>query len=106
MRATRRLNPVPFLLLVFSALLALCAWLAGGPTEVLGILPAILIAFALAFERYPGEQLIERLARRLRRPRAAATAAAPPSRWALDSTGRALLLLAGSRRLRGPPQLV
>lgn len=106
MRSARRLNPVPFLLLVFSALLAVCAWLAGGPTEILGMLPAILIALSLAFERYLGEELIERLARRLRRARAVADVPGPAFRWALDSTHRALLLLAGSRQLRGPPQLV
>ncbi len=102
MRMVRRLNPLPFLLLVFGGLLTLCAWLAGGPTEILGTLPAILLAVALAFNRYPGEELIARLAERFRQPRPRPVSVSMPRRGA-GSIAPRLLLLAGVRQLRGPP---
>lgn len=102
MRVAKRLNPIPFLLLVFGALLTLCAWLSGGPTEILGTLPAILLAVSLAFNRYPGEKLIARLAQRFRRPKKRPISAALPSRNA-TSLSPQLHLLAGVRQLRGPP---
>ena len=50
----------PLLAAALSALLGLCALLAGGPTEILGVLPAILLLVALACGRYPGEEVIKR----------------------------------------------
>lgn len=105
MRAARRLNPLPFLLLVVGALLTLCAWLSGGPTEILGTLPAILLAVALAFNRYPGEELIARLAQRFRRPKPRPVSIALPWQRDVAAIRQTLQLLAGSRRLRGPPLL-
>ncbi len=104
MQVARRLNPLPFLLLALGALLTLCAWLSGGPTEILGTLPAILIAVCLAFNRYPGEELIARLARRFQRPKRRPVSAALP-RHRASAVSPQLLLLAGIRQLRGPPRL-
>ncbi|MGC1852454.1 MAG: hypothetical protein WA687_08455 [Solirubrobacterales bacterium] len=104
MQVTKRLNILHFLLLVFGALLTLCAWLSGGPTEILGTLPAILLAVALAFNHYPGEELIARLAQRFRRPKPRPISVALPQRSTVALFPR-LLLLAGVRSLRGPPLL-
>jgi hypothetical protein len=97
-----RPNPLPFLLIVFGALLTLCAWMAGGPAEILGTLPAILLAVSLAFNRYPGEELIARLAQRFRRPKKRPISVALP-RHCASAFSPQLLLLAGVRQLRGPP---
>ncbi len=105
MRAVQRLNPVPLLLAIFAALLTLCAWLAGGPTEILGTLPAILLAVALAFNRYPGEELIARLAERFRRPKPRPVSFDLPAQRDVAAIRKTLLLLAGTRQLRGPPLL-
>lgn len=93
-----------FMLLVVGALLTLCAWQAGGPDEILGTLPAILLAICLAFNRYPGEELIARFAERSRRPKLRPISVALPQRSAA-AFGPRLLLLAGVRPLRGPPLL-
>lgn len=102
MRIVSRFNPVAVLLLPLSALLTASALLAGGPVELLGTLPAILLAAALAFDRYPGEDLIERIARRLR-PRRAAVAATVIRRAPEAAALRLLASLSGCRSLRGPP---
>ncbi len=104
MRMAKRVNPIPFLLLLVGALLTLCAWQAGGPTEILGTLPAILLAVSLAFNRYPGEELIARFAERFRRPTPRPISVALPQRSSVTFAPR-LLLLAGVRPLRGPPLL-
>lgn len=104
MQVVKRLNTIHLLLLAFSVLLTLCAWQAGGPTEILGTLPAILLAVALAFNRYPGEELIARLAERFRRLKPRPISVALPQRSAAAFAPR-LLLLAGVRSLRGPPLL-
>jgi hypothetical protein len=90
------------MLLVFGALLTLCAWQAGGPDEILGTLPAILLAVALAFNRYPGEELIARLAQRFQRSKLRPISVTLPRR-SVASVASHLLLLAGVRQLRGPP---
>ena len=72
---------------------------------LLGILPAILLAISLVFGCYPGEEIIVRLANRAR-PRRRRTAAPSLCRQRPAAGIReALLLLAASRPLRGPPRL-
>jgi hypothetical protein len=102
-RVTNRLN-IRLLLLVFGGLLTLCAWQAGGPTEILGTLPAILLVLALAFNRYPGEELIARLAQRLRRP-LPRPVSVKLARQGVVALAPRVLLLAGVRPQRGPPLL-
>lgn len=104
MHVARRLNAIHFLLLAVGVLLTLCAWQAGGPTEILGTLPAILLVLALAFDRYPGEDLIARIARRFRRPKLRPLSVRVPRPATLVAPR--LLMLAGVRRLRGPPLLL
>jgi hypothetical protein len=97
---------LPFLAASLSGLLVAATLLGGGPEEVLGALPAILIALALVCGRYPGEAVIHRLAapaRQARRPQAPATIAPPRPRRAAASDR--LAGLAGIRSLRGPPPL-
>lgn len=101
MHVARRFNAIHLMLLAVGVLLTLCAWQAGGPTEILGTLPAILLVLALAFNRYPGEDLIARIARRFRRPRPRPRSVSVPAPATLVAPR--LLLLAGVRRLRGPP---
>lgn len=103
MHVARRLNAIHFLLLAVGALLTLCAWQAGGPTEILGTLPAVLLVLALAFDRYPGEELIARIARRFRRPKPRALSVRVPR--PATAVAPRLDLLAGVRPLRGPPLL-
>lgn len=102
MRVARRLNPIFFLLVPFSVLLTLCAWQAGGPDEILGTLPAILLVACLAFNRYPGEELIAKLAQRFRRPKHRPASIRRPRQSSVFLAPR-LALLAGVRQLRGPP---
>lgn len=99
-----RFNPVPALLALVSSLLIACVLLAGGPEAILAALPLICIATALAFNRYPGERLLQRLARRGRRRRRPVAGLAPRRR-ADALFGLTLLLLAAVRPLRGPPLL-
>jgi hypothetical protein len=102
MRLARRLNPIFFLLVLLSILLTLCAWQSGGPTEILGTLPAILLVTCLAFNRYPGEELIARLAARFDRPKRRPIRARQPLN-APAILAPCLSLLASVRQLRGPP---
>ena len=101
-----QLSPVRLLLAISSGLLVLCALLSGGPAEVLGVLPAILLALVLSFDRYPGEELIARVAARRRRfsRRPAPSALALPTSPVASLSAR-LVFLAGSRPLRAPPAL-
>lgn len=73
-------------------------------TDLLGILPPLLIAVLLICGRYPGEELIVRLAECRRfKPRArVALLLAMPSGKPGWSTAR-LRFLRSSRPLRGPP---
>ncbi len=93
----------PLLTGVLSALLVLCTLLGGGPEEILGALPAILIVLALALGRYPGEDVIIRFASKWQRARPKAPAAIRQLRPSLAVCARGLALLIGSRSLRGPP---
>lgn len=98
-----RLKLLPVLLALVSLLLIGCTYLAEGPEEILAALPLVLICLALGFDFYPGEDLIQRLARRRRRPRpvrrlAAARRSAPRS---LRPRGSALL--AFNLATRPPP---
>lgn len=102
MYVAKRLNAIHLLLLFSGVLLTLCAWLAGGPTEILGVLPAVLLVGCLALGRYPGEELIARLAERFRPPRLRPTSVTSPRRRFTSFRPR-LLALAGVRPLRGPP---
>lgn len=104
MRLSARLNPLLLALLAFGGLLTLCAWLAGGPSEILGTLPLLLLLVALAFDRYPGERLIERLSRRFQRP-PRPTSLAAARRYAAPISIRLLATLVVARPLRGPPVL-
>jgi hypothetical protein len=96
---------IPLLAAVLSALLVSATAFGANPEEVLGVLPAILIALALACGRYPGEDVIHRLAapRRTRRPKAP-PAIAPLRPRRAEASDR-LASLAGIRSLRGPPPL-
>lgn len=97
-----RRNPIPLMAATAGALLALCIGMAAGTEEVLAALPLILLVVALVFKRYPGERLIERLARRRRRrPRPVSSPA--PLRGATLLPRPALAVLAAARPLRGPP---
>jgi hypothetical protein len=102
MRVAGRLSALHFLLLAVGALLTLSAWLSGGPSEILGTLPVVLLAVALACNRYPGEELIARLGKRLRRPKPRPVSIGLPAGSAAIRAPR-LLLLAGVRPQRGPP---
>ena len=98
-----RLKPLPVLLALVSALVIGCISLAGGPEEVLAALPLVGICLALAFDFYPGEELIARLARRQPSRRAAhrpAVARRTPPR-ALRPRGSALM--AFNLATRPPP---
>ena len=98
-----QLIPVRFLLAVASGLLVVCALLSGGPAEILGVLPAILLALALSFERYPGEALIARAVTRNRRSRGRGQVLPRCPEIATATLSARLTLLAGSRPLRAPP---
>lgn len=103
MPQTLRRDPLPLLVAVCSVLLCAVAVASGGPVQLLGVLPPVLLVVALACDRYPGEQLIHRLLER-RRPKW--PKGADQFVWrhrAAPALVRALLLLAGSRTLRGPP---
>ncbi len=100
-----RLNPLPLFAATGGALLALCILMAAGPEEVFAALPLIGLLVALVFKRYPGERLIERLARRLHRRRPRPASVALPRRQAAPVGSRFLLLLSSARSLRGPPLL-
>lgn len=97
---------IPLLVGALVALLVACTALGGSAEEILGALPAIFIAVALALGRYPGEQVIQRLAARRIRRRPKAPTAILPLRSRLVVVARRLADLAGSRPLRGPPPLV
>lgn len=106
MRPAPRLNPIPLFVATISALLVLCILMAAGPGEVFAALPVVLLVVALAFKRYPGEELIERLAQRFRRRRPRPVSVVLPGRSDSQAISlRLLSLLAGVRPLRGPPAL-
>ncbi len=86
-------------------LLVAATLLGGGPEEVLGALPAILLAVFLACGRYPGEELVLRLAAPRRGARPRATTAILPLRPRWRGLSPRLAFLAGSRPERGPPPL-
>jgi hypothetical protein len=100
-----RLNPLPLFAATGGALLALCILMAAGPEEVFAALPLIGLLVALVFKRYPGERLIERLARRLHKRRPRPVSVALPRRHAAPIGFRLLPLLSSVRPLRGPPRL-
>lgn len=104
MFASPRRNPAPLFAALGGALLVLCILMAAGPGEVFAALPLIALLVALVFKRYPGEQLIERLARRLQKRRRRPVSVALPSR-AEPLAHRLLTFLAAVRPLRGPPAL-
>ena len=102
MRPQPRLGPTPLFAALASCLLLLGVLIAAGPEETLAALPLVGILVALVFRRYPGERLIERLARRRRRrPRPVSSPA--PLRGATLLPRPALAVLAAARPLRGPP---
>ena len=93
---------IPLSVGTLVALLVVCTMLGGSAEEILGALPAIFIVVALALGRYPGEEIIQRLAAR-RGKRPAAPLAILPLRPRFGAVSRQLADLAGSRPLRGPP---
>jgi hypothetical protein len=98
-----RLKTLPMLLALVSALVIGCIVLAEGPGEILAALPLVALCLALAFDFYPGERLIERLAGRRprRRPARRLSASRPPAPRALRPRGSALL--AFNLATRPPP---
>jgi hypothetical protein len=78
-----------------------------GLEYLIGLLPAILLAISLLCGCYPGEEIIVRLAGRHARGRRQRPLTGPPPFRRDDAFGirEALLLLAASRPLRGPPFL-
>lgn len=73
---------------------------------LLGLAPPLLLTLLLLFGIYPGEEIIARIGRRAQPP-ARTTQASPKPPWTrlAAGIGERLLLLAGSRPLRGPPLL-
>jgi hypothetical protein len=98
-----RRDPLPLLVAACSVLLCVCAVASGGPAQLLGVLPPILLVIALACDLYPGEQVILRLSRRRRRHWLRATSMPARSRTIWPPVRRELRFLATCRRLRGPP---
>jgi hypothetical protein len=98
-----RLKLLPLVLATVGVLLIGCTYLAEGPEEILAALPLVFIGLALAFDRYPGEGLIERLARRRprRRPARLLASSRLASPRALRPRGSALL--AFNLATRPPP---
>ncbi|OJU83731.1 MAG: hypothetical protein BGO11_10000 [Solirubrobacterales bacterium 70-9] len=94
------------LLASVSLLLIGVVYLAEGPEEILAALPLVLICVALGFDFYPGEELIQRLARRRpqRRPVRRLAAARRAAPRALRPRGSALL--AFNLATRPPPLAV
>jgi len=103
MRFAPRMNPLPLFAATGGALLVLCILMAAGPEEVFAALPLIGLLVALVFKRYPGERLIERLARRLHKRRPRPVSVALPRRYATPVAFRLLSHLSVVRPLRGPP---
>ena len=103
MRLAPRLNPIPLFAATAGALLVLCIVMAAGPEEVIAALPLILLVVALIFKRYPGEELIERLARRFHKRRPRPVSVALPPHRSEPVALRLLQLLSGVRPQRGPP---
>ena len=103
MLRTLRRNPLPLLVAACSALLCACAVASGGPVQLLGVLPPILLVVALACDRYPAERVLLHLVVRRRQKKRPTAAALPAPRQAGPGVARQLLILAASRRLRGPP---
>ncbi|MBS1678532.1 MAG: hypothetical protein JST08_14240 [Actinobacteria bacterium] len=98
-----RLKTLPLLLALVCGLLIGCTFLAEGPEEILAALPLVGICLALAFDFYPGEKLIARLARRrpARRPSRRPVMAGRTSPRVLSPRGSALL--AFNLATRPPP---
>lgn len=103
MRLQPRENPLPFFAALCAALLVLCIRLAIGEEGALASLPLVLLLVALVFKRYPGEQLIEQLARHFRRRRRRPVSANLPGRHATPFALRFLASIAFVRPQRGPP---
>jgi hypothetical protein len=99
-----RLKTLPLMLALLCALAIGATFLAGGSEAILAALPLVAICFALAFDFYPGESLIERLAPRPRhRPSRRAASLAPFAPRAMRPRGSALLAFNLATR---PPPLV
>ncbi|HEY7255942.1 MAG TPA: hypothetical protein VH476_04595 [Solirubrobacterales bacterium] len=94
---------MPLLAALASVLLCTCAVAGGGPVELLGVLPPILLVVALACDRYPGEHLILRFADRRTKQRRRPARVPAARRLAESPARRRLAFLAGCRPLRGPP---
>ena len=84
---------------------ALALALSGSTDTLLFLAPALLIVAPLIAGRYPGEELIAKLAaKRSRRPRRSAVAPVPVPRPPVAWSPRGTRLLAFSRAERPPPQ--
>lgn len=98
MRATVLLR-----LAVLAGLVALLGWLGGD--ALLLFAPLLLVAAPLALDRYPGVDVLARLARR--EPRRRIRGRAPLARpWAPVLADARSLLRAGPASRRGPPVLL
>jgi hypothetical protein len=86
--------------LLLVAICAVAVVLVAGTSVALELAPAVLLALALAFGRYPGEQTIHRLAGRVALPRLAHSTVPPR---APRSLGARLAALAVPGAGRAPP---
>jgi hypothetical protein len=98
-----RLKMLPALLALLSLLLIGCAYLAAGSEEILAALPLVLLCLALGFDFYPGENLIEHLARRRPRRRPARRLSIGRRTPARALRPRGSALLAFNLATRPPP---
>ena len=94
---------MPLLLASVSLLLIGCIYFAAGTEQILAALPLVLISFALAFDFYPGEELIRRLAARRPRRRPARRLSIPLRTAPRALRPRGSALLAFNLATRPPP---
>ena len=104
MSLVRPHRPAPSAVAGFGAVALVALMALGGSGAMMAALPAALLALAILFRRFSGDEILVRLARRPRvRPRRAGHS---PSPRFVDAVRIGLLpLLAAVRPLRGPPLL-
>jgi hypothetical protein len=96
-------RPPAALLPAALGLLVFIAAIVAGSTDVLCMVPPLLLGFVLFTRRYPGERLLARLARRpMRTRRPIGPSLAPVGRVASEMP-RGGLLMGRSLAVRPPP---